>query len=415
MSAPKLVFDNKDHFADITTEEYSFRYDEVILNGHHFKHIAYGIYAADPVFVMEHSEAEQILIAYRNVEFIVIDLGDDEDTCSHRVYFAHETLDHHAYGRLLRELNWGHLKSDERFALDISETDKLRTIERGFYHIDESLRDNPPEPRSCFLPKYERVVMKDGSRPWIRINNHIGIMVEDGIYFFPRSGQAIGENLYNVPIIDLNSRFDVPAAGICYSTDFHPSFDTAVEYLAIGAERFSRLQEICRLLSPSKHCYYHEFGIVKEEDTESDESKDVKALSMDDIMYAINSASETEESKDLEPETGAIEILERRGFYDLEISYSRPFFEDEGFKKYDMAYRLGDVLVLVKKENGKVTKERHKLQFLSGLYVRTEESLKCGMDYPVIHPIIDCKEERLREILTPEAYELYVYERDIKP
>lgn len=92
------------------------------------------------------------------------------------------------------------------------------------------------------------------------------------------------------------------------------------------------------------------------------------------------------------------------------MRFERPFFNPVGFCDYAIAYKLNDKLILGAKKGDDVVYEYHDLRFLSALYVKKVTRLNNGIDYPVIHTVIDCREERLKQVLTEEAYNLYLSE-----
>lgn len=213
--------------------------------------------------------------------------------------------------------------------------------------------------------------------------------------------------LGNLPVVSTMSHFsEARLAGICHATDFHPSPDPdiAVEYLALGEEYFPRLKKLLEILGDG---FYYEFsyGTVPE-----DNDGVVNVVSAEEIKQILNAVAE-ENYSDVLLEEGAEELVEGIGMRDICVHIQRPFFESKGFRTYTAAYRLGDELVLVQKMSDEIKTERHLLRYLSGLYVKEKVILNNGIEYPVIHNVIDLGEDRLKELLTPEAYELYLQER----
>lgn len=68
----KINFDNEDHFCDITEEGEGIEYnEEEQLSGHMFRHIAYGIFAANPPFYADEKELQGLRKAYPDIAFII--------------------------------------------------------------------------------------------------------------------------------------------------------------------------------------------------------------------------------------------------------------------------------------------------------------------------------------------------------
>ena len=385
---PSFVFDNKRHFIDITDERTRIKYQDVEeVGGYRFRHVKYGIFAAAPSFQITKKDMRAILEEYADVYFVVE--GEyrysDPDDKVFRVVFAFST--NHYF---CREINFLNHTDDEDIA---------RYRKEGMRYDDVSGGNEGEKP--ALQPVFERM----SGRPWMMLAGHIGIKVEPGIYYFPTNGEQIGACTWSLPVVSTMSRFsEVRLAGICHATDFHPSPDIAVEYLAIGEEYFPRLKKLLEILRDG---FYYEFsyGTASE-----DNDGVVHVLDEEDLKRLLD---EPAEYRDLyiPLEEGAEELVEGIGMRDICVHIQRPLFESKGFRTYNAAYRLGEELVLVQKMRGEIKTERHLLRYLSGLYVKEKVILNNGIEYPVIHHVIDLGKDRLKELLTPEAYELYLQER----
>ena len=413
MAMPKLVFNNEEpHFIDITNDDVRIKFaDTEVIEGHIFKHVEYGIFAAVPAFEIDNADMLDMIINYRDVVYVVEELNEakKKDDRRYKVILAYSIESSGDFWKLNYINN---LENRDSKLWDYYEFMKrLEPVEYGYYRTEKLNREELPDNKSALAPLYTRVILPDGRKPWIKLNKHIGIEVEAGIYYFPKSGESIGYCLSNMPVVDLNTAFaDENVAAICHSTDIHFSFDTAVEYLAIGKEHFPRLKEIQRLLSNTGYGYYHEFRVQKSNQCENNTAENQGILSMDDIRSVIDEVSNSNSKSEVIISSDAEELVEGLGFYKLCVRYERPFFEPVGFRDYDVAYKLKDKLVLGNKKNDEIIYEYHELRFLSGLYVKKDARLNNGIDYPVIHAVIDCREERLKQVLTKEAYSLYVNE-----
>jgi len=84
-------------------------------------------------------------------------------------------------------------------------------------------------------------------------------------------------------------------------------------------------------------------------------------------------------------------------------------YNNRKFKSYRAAYKLGTRLVLISEECGTMKREEYDMRLMDVLAVSRNTKLKCGVECPIIHEVIHyTEEEKMREILTPEAYELYI-------
>lgn len=388
---PKLVFDNTDCFVDITTDAVRIKFaDTEIIDGHTFRHIEYGIFAAEPAFEISTHDMQDMKVNYEDVVYAVEckDEATDSDKQIYKVIFAYSK----AICNSFYKLNYINSQADKNSKLkeyyDFNQ--HLQPIEYNYYSQAQLTYDNLYEKSYALLPIYNQIVLPDARRPWIKLNNHIGIEVEDGIYYFATSGDSIGTACtINLPVIDLNSTFDNEVAAICHPIDFHLSFNTAIKYLALGKEHFKRLNEIQQVLKSGN---YHEFKL---------RNAPVKPDAKPVPQAVINKT---------ELPSNAEELIKGLGFFKLTVRFERPFFEPTGFSEYDIAYKSGEMLVLGTQNNNELVYEYHNLRFLSALYVKHNTRLNSGIDYPVIHTVLDCRDTRLKELLTPEAYKLYLNE-----
>ena len=95
------------------------------------------------------------------------------------------------------------------------------------------------------------------------------------------------------------------------------------------------------------------------------------------------------------------------GTEDVTLSFEIPLVAKREFKTYHHVYKVGDTLVLIRKDWDKKVREEFNMRLMTRLAVKKKVYLNSGYWYDAILKIIDCREEKYREILTPEAYSLY--------
>ena len=74
---------------------------------------------------------------------------------------------------------------------------------------------------------------------------------------------------------------------------------------------------------------------------------------------------------------------------------------------YDIEYFFDNKLILVKYVNNDIIKKECDLRLLEELIIRKKQMLKAGFVLERDIPIIKCKEEKEKELLNLEAYELW--------
>ena len=141
--------------------------------------------------------------------------------------------------------------------------------------------------------------------------------------------------------MNCNQTFEKEVAAIAYATDFHPTFDIAVTYLAIGKENFVRLKEIQSTLNGS---FLHVFNVVK--DQKKAETGDLDAWKA--VRQNVDNASKEPELSEVEP--GTMELLEGEGFENIRVGYHAAFSERVPVDKYERAYILHGKLVLIQEK-----------------------------------------------------------------
>lgn len=185
--------------------------------------------------------------------------------------------------------------------------------------------------------------------------------------------------------------------------------------MATDKKYFGRLKELAENMDG---CFYYEFCRV---DSEKDANPRV-IIPNDNEMEAENGRERYEREKlekarkkqELIGKLGGEELMKGLGKTDIELCFEIPLVKKCAFKEYDCVVKKGDMLILVYEDwehlhsSKKVfVVETLDMRLMTHLEVKQKVMLRCGYEYDVIHKIIDCTEEKYKEILTPEAYALY--------
>ena len=256
--------------------------------------------------------------------------------------------------------------------------ERLRTYtyRDGDFSVSEDVGKEKmlPEGKMALNFIYKRVVREDGTVPRIVYNGYIGDMVEQGIYYFDtQKGRCR-------PTISLGRNFDRDVA-IVATLGYGLSSTVYVWYMALDRKHFKRLKQIANEM---RGFFYHEF--ICDAGQEKVERQE----------YDANRFGEDGE-----------ELLPKLGVKDIEVSFELPLIKTRRFKHYDYARRVGNYLHLVSKDGAEYRCEEYDMRLMTRLEVRKKVRLRCGYEYDAFLKIIDCEEEKYKEILTPEAYTLY--------
>ncbi len=236
-----------------------------------------------------------------------------------------------------------------------------------------------------------------GVRNYINLSGHIGYMVEPGIYYFGSNNKYKGRYISNsVPEIDLNAKFDKPCAMIAFSTDFHPSFNCGIKYLAVGNDAIKRIEQI---IKSCDNCFLHYFGVGKEE------KEEYKTIDTKTIKERIETSEQNIKNlKNKVIKKGLpkyaqciVEGIDGLDWIDLNISYKTFLGKFHEPTKYDFAYVDGDYLRLTKIVtedcNAYMKQLSIPLHIITNLTVSKNIELKCGIEYPVSITVFDRFEE----------------------
>ena len=379
----------EDIFQDMTLESFRCEYPATDrLYDHLFSHIEGGLYEARPSFWLSKSEAEALLMEYPEVCLIV-----DEDAEGFQVYYAcaprygqfylGEILtpyeddpfvgceyEQHAFMKEIAPLLAEHI---DRFR-DYSLIRNAQFVFRDRQYVYEDNFEFMPRPKKRAF-QWIRPAEDDDRR--IALGNLICEKIEEGIYFVhdPRRREFPGVS-YPVVLPRLSTvEFEqLPACdGIgvlcCRKNDAEFAEDHEVEcveyvkYIAFGKEHLPRLKE----MAVAEKGSYGELPVIP---------KDAK------------------------------ELIPGEGYFHSKMRYKLVTDMYETEPMVDIAYMQGDELVLWNGGLGSLYEKRIPFGLLESLVVTTQQHLRCGEVIGVSHELLN-RDEQLKMILTPEAYELY--------
>lgn len=392
-----ININNEDIFEDLTTPfEYVYPETEII-GGIKYIHVFGGVYQAEHPVELDKEELKELLDKYWDLTFYVkepemhyeknklVKVNEEE---LYTIYFAYseEMAICREFVRYI--LN---CQGYEDIKAMIQGIESERIAEKCSYKRDEENKN--PKSQLCHFKQVDKEDRYKGYLRHIQIGRWVGYLTEPGIYYFPQRDY----NVYRKDwlIIDTMKRFKKEVAVIAYATDFHPSFDMAVDYLAIGRENFVRLKEIQKTLPNS---FIYEFKMAGNEEKFSN----MQIIDIEEVYK-----NETKVRKEYIIEEQAREIFPQIGFKDICLSYKYIFHHRKNMEVYDIAYFFDNKLILVKYENNDVIKKECDLRLLEELIIRKKQMLKAGFVLERDIPIIKCKEEKEKELLNPEAYELW--------
>lgn len=398
MSGLTLKFDNKRKFVDITSPEKLFYYKDVdYIEQYKFKHLKWGIYTPESELLLSIKEIEKLQKMYVDVIFIATEVSESkfrvDFACSHNDV----GLDPLSIDNMIKEyINEFGLSESYRELVMNSKYDF--SFYMNFAYGELKMR---PDEKLAFTLQVNEISRQDGLKPYIKIKERYGILVEPGIYYFTIPGHRYR---YIMPEIDINDSFNIKVAGICHSEDWHPSPFAKLEYLAIGEEHFDRLKEIAK----NSGGFFNQFRY-----NPSGETKEFKAINLDDVFNGLDkTVQEYERLEAIEwkeifhPELEAEELLEGVGLENISLKFSIPLFGKRG-GSYKAAYKLGNKLVMYYDRYNNYKREEYDMRLMDYLHINTTENLACGIPYKVVHKVIDCVDTKLSELFTPEVYTLY--------
>lgn len=421
----KVHADFENHFKDLTLEPFVYEFnEEEDIEGHKFVHVRDGVFRAEPVFCVTRQEIKRLSRIYRDVKFYGFYTED-----LFEVWFAlSETgcilnsWNWYDGARRQEDLkNWKWWEEDEEEVAERAivnsehELDYVKFENEGMFVVCEDEEDAKllPEKKMAFNFKYQRVVREDGTVPRIMINGCIADMVEPGIYYFSR------ESKRGVPMVTTATSFGNMDVAAVANFDYGITMNIFLHYVATDKKYFGRLKELANNMNGY---IYHEFRKVNPEEIVEEEP-----VSLDDVFkeqeersnwYEEELKKKEKQKQELIRELGGEELMEGLGTTEIKLCFEIPLVKKCPFKEYEYVAKKGDMLILVHEDyeqwhSNKKTfvVDYYDMRLMTYLEVKQTVMLRCGYEYDVMHKIIDCREEKYKEMLTPEAYALFNEQR----
>ncbi len=394
----RINFDNRDRFVDMSTLDLHIPYhDTEVLLGHTFKHITKGIFKATPGFYADKNTMKQLHIRYPDVEFCfaVTDKKKDSLAEVERVVFAfwHGT-----------DMHYG---NDKRFILNRYIED--RTDPR-FFEGEENLQGFTTDRFDAgewigteALRPYDDGRIINGEKAFIDVYGNIGMLVEPGIYSFVAESDLFYKGVELRRGLSIAGR---PAAWIGFT--YLDTEADVVRYVSVDPKYFGRLKELADGMDGMD--YHDEDGKNGTSEVPQNGTTVYKELKADEIEEIKKRVLDS-----FSPEYGAIELVQGMGFYNIELWFSRPFMGIVHEKTYDVAYKKNDDLVLIEVDpfSEGIIEERYDMGMMDKLYVKEVKTLRNGNPMEYYHRVIH-DDEKLRQLLSPSAYELYMGELTVR-
>ncbi len=375
----------EEKFVDIT-EPFTFKYPhEQEIGGVIYTHVYGGVYRPEKPVKLSEKEFCDLTATYPDLVFIV------EEMQKNTVIYFVNSRKMAQYDNFFVNM----FRRRPEFAEFREYIDCHRLEEVCWYDRHEAGAEENCITGLCRFQKPDENNRYQGYRKHIQIGNKIGYLIEPGIYYFENPENRMWQECLKM---DLNQRSKEEIAVIGHSTSFRLSSEIAVTYLAIGKENFARLKEIQHTKEDS---FFHEFRVANERE-------EFKICDLDELVESLKNKEPEEEPKlpQLEPE--AMELLEGMGFENIRLGYHTVFSKQIPIRGYKRAYILNEKLILIEMmyEQGKKRPERNEidLRLIGELTVRIDVALNCGINMERDIKVIDCKEEKERELL--EAGEL---------
>lgn len=176
-----------------------------------------------------------------------------------------------------------------------------------------------------------------------------------------------------------------------------------VQYMAVDNENIEVLKGLKRW--PSKyHWFRHKARPVNSPGWSAFYRESVNADEDEDVFVPVDKCSPAA----VLGEDTAEELIPGIGIHDIRVGLRYVFCEREPVHSYDYAYKAGDRLVLI----GSNIRREYEFRLLTELVVRRSEILRCGLPIERDYFVIDCREEKERQILGPEVWKPDKEERE---
>lgn len=231
------------------------------------------------------------------------------------------------------------------------------------------------------------------------IENHIGYMIMPGIYCFGKYEFSDFQPAYLSNWAKIFRCARKSAMLGYYLSDGHmlnPPSGFALLYLAIDQENIEILKKMNRTLGNYLLIENEVFETAEEQTAEKDP----------DSLETLQK-SPKEDLVQLFPEDAAEELMPGLGIRDIRVGLKRIFSCRLPVTKYEYAYKSVDKLILIPYDRNKTDRQEYDLSILEELTVRRTEALRCGILIDRDYFLIDCGVQKAKQVLTPEAYELF--------
>ena len=391
----------------VTTADLVVNYPETKeLCGHIFHHVTCGIYAVDEPFEIMEDELEKEMNRLGMIAGFKVDSERLEEGRRLKVYFGFDSdgADHYIFHSISNNM-------DERFLL----YPEMKDPETGELTRD-SVREFSYKLDEIYLGKGEMgFFAQEGDfgdiyhpKKMIRFAGEIGVEIEENIWYFPATYWHEELGFFSgYPWISLDyTTKGIPAAILGNGDSLGISISGKVHYLAVGEPAIRRMREMYEKDRIDVD-FFHRLPCDRTDETEAEKTGDARQAIEKSEKSSGQGQSVGDEDAFHLPED-AVELVEGIGFSGLEVCFSTPFRKGKKLQKYEWAYiRDGFLYLVMKDRDDKRSIDSLRLETLSELLVRVEKEIVPGVEIPHIYYVIDCEEKKLKEILTPEAYEMY--------
>lgn len=393
-----INLNRQDDFNDIT-EPFEYIYPEKeVIGGVVYKHMSGGVYLPEQKVSLNKKECKKLVNKYWDLVFYAKDPEEYSNQYGMRRACDQKCFDIcFAYSEKMVTcdplVTYMKTQSEKDISRDIESSDEPKMC---WFPQNSERKKKTLESGLCHFRPVDKNDRYQGYPKHIQINSWIGYLIEPGIYFFPV--RIMDEYSSDSLTLCTYDSFSKEVAAIAYPMGYRISFEMAIEYMACGKENFARLKEIQETMKGS---FYHEFPVKNEEDKESQP----RVLDIEKILKG--SMIEKWEKPEYIIEQDAKEIFAGIGFANIILDYKYIFCEQKEMKKYDFAYLLGDKLILVVYKNEGWEREECDIRLLEELTLQKMQELKGGFSMNRYIRIIDCKEEKEKEVLKTDVYELW--------
>jgi len=423
-----ILHTSRKAFKDKTIRMFKCKYpEEQFIENHKFRHIAGGMYIADPAFEISYLEICGILEDYSRVNLFVEKLENDENNIPvYKVLYGYAPEYRQLY---MTDVIYMEVTIDEAKPLE-EHLEKLQNCTEINYHdfeeynkflsdeeqyLEDSMFYNRPWPKQR---AFQWIPPREDDDRRIALGHLIGEKIEDGIYYVhdPRP-DSYGNVVFFQPfplITDLEydnvaKLGEVSAIVYADQGEWPGECRSLLKYIAIGKEHFGRLQEMAK---QGAGVYIDEASVASvHPDYDGQRSWALggfqrlteHTMDYEDNDFDCYSVSEEPPVPDIPDD--AVMLYEGLGFMGIRIKYKLITGTSYIEPLADYAFIQGEDLVLWH-DLFEFREERIPLGLIENLIVRESRVLNCGEMIDVYHEIIR-KDEQLKIILKPAVYDLY--------